>query len=196
MSQYMPTVGSLVLRALARRADHLAFRQGDREFSGRATTQIIARMQRVISETAARGSRVALLGGNRTEIWCAGIAAQLSGMVVSWLHPLASLDNQRAQLEAYGVDLLIVDAVNHGARGGELAADPQIGCKHLVLGPAGHAPDLLALCEQAGRLIAPMSSAADHQKCCDTCAGYRVVYAVDAVDRRKMGSVGEIFRCS
>jgi predicted amidohydrolase len=32
----------------------------------------------------------------------------------------------------------------------------------------------------SGRLIAPMSSAADHQKCCDTCAGYRVVYAVDA----------------
>lgn len=32
----------------------------------------------------------------------------------------------------------------------------------------------------SGRLIAPLSSAADHQKCCDTFAGYRVVYAVDA----------------
>lgn len=150
MSQHMPTVGSLVLRALARRADHLAFRQADREFSGRATADLIARMQRVIGDIAPRGSRVALLGGNRAEIWCAGIAAQLSGMVVSWLHPLASLDNQRGQLEAYGADLLIVDAVNHGARGCELAADPQLGCQHLALGPAGHAPDLLALCEQAG----------------------------------------------
>jgi len=33
---------------------------------------------------------------------------------------------------------------------------------------------------RSGRLIAPLSSAADHQKCCDTFAGYRVVYAVDA----------------
>ena len=45
------------------------------------------------------GTRVAFLTANRADTWCAGVAAQLSRLAITWLHPLGSLDDQLFQLE-------------------------------------------------------------------------------------------------
>jgi fatty-acyl-CoA synthase len=41
---------------------------------------------------------VALLSANRADAWCVGVAAQISRLATTWLHPLASLDDQIDQI--------------------------------------------------------------------------------------------------
>ena len=68
------------------------------------------------------GTRVAFLTANRADTWCAGVAAQLSRLATTWLHPLGSLDDQLFQLEDSEAQMLVVDGVTFRDRGGELAA--------------------------------------------------------------------------
>ena len=68
------------------------------------------------------GTRVAFLTANRADTWCAGVAAQLSRLAITWLHPLGSLDDQLFQLEDSEAQMLVVDGVTFRDRGGELAA--------------------------------------------------------------------------
>ena len=58
----------------------------------------------------APGTRVALLSANRADTWCAGVAAQLSRLAITWLHPLGSLDDQLFQIEDSEAEMLVIDA--------------------------------------------------------------------------------------
>ena len=84
---------------------------------------MIGRMQGVFMQLGfAPGTRVAFLTANRADTWCAGVAAQLSRLAITWLHPLGSLDDQLFQLEDSEAQMLVVDGVTFRDRGGELAA--------------------------------------------------------------------------
>ena len=89
------------------------------------------------------GTRVAFLSANRADIWCAGVAAQLSRLAITWLHPLGSLDDQLFQLEDSEAEMLIVDAAVFRDRGGDLVAKAS-GLKTVfTMGPANYGSDLL-----------------------------------------------------
>lgn len=123
ITQTGPSVSALLLRALARYPDRIAFRWDGGELSYRATADQIGRIQAVFAAAGlGRGTRVAVLAGNQVEAWCASQAALCSGMVSTALHQLGSLDDHLFQLQDFGAEVLVADAAYFGARAAELAA--------------------------------------------------------------------------
>ncbi|MEO8059435.1 MAG: AMP-binding protein [Burkholderiales bacterium] len=155
----LPTTNEVLLRALARYPDRVAFRWDGGQLTYRATADLIGRMQQVYASAGlARGGRVALLMSNLASAWCAGMAALCGGMAVSWLHPMGSLEDHLFQLRDFDADALVVDTKAFGPRGGELAAAaPDLRAVY-TLGPSTFGRDLLAAAEKTGS-HAPMDLA-------------------------------------
>ena len=146
-----PTACGQTLRALARYPSRIAFSWPGGSITYAGATDMIGRMQLVFMRLGlAPGARVAFLTANRADAWCAGVAAQLSRLAITWLHPLGSLDDQLFQIEDSEAEMLVVDGATFRDRGGELASRaPQL--KHVfTLGPAGYGADLLAAIEHGG----------------------------------------------
>ncbi|MBR0933270.1 AMP-binding protein [Bradyrhizobium jicamae] len=139
------------LRALARYPARAAFAWPGGSLSYRGATDLIGAMQSVFMRLGfAPGTRVAILTANRADTWCAGVAAQLSRLAITWLHPLGSVDDQLFQIEDSGAEMLIVDGITFRDRGGELAARAS-GLKTVfTLGAASYGADLLQAVEAAG----------------------------------------------
>ncbi|HWN36281.1 MAG TPA: AMP-binding protein, partial [Pseudonocardia sp.] len=138
----------MTLRALRRYPGRTAFSWDGGTLSYAGATDLIGRIQRVYAERGLRrGQRIAVLTGNRAESWCAAVAAQASGLVLSWLHPLGSLPDQLFQLADLDAAAVVVDAGRFAARGAELA-EALDGVSVLAVGPADFAPDLLAAAER------------------------------------------------
>jgi fatty-acyl-CoA synthase len=146
-----PTVCEQTLRALARYPSRCAFSWPGGSLSYQGATDLIGRIQRVFMQLGlAPGTRVAFLTANRAEAWCAGVAAQLSRLAITWLHPLGSLDDQLFQLEDSDARMLVVDAATFRDRGGDLATKA-IGVETVfTFGPANYGIDLLQTIEAAG----------------------------------------------
>src|SRR3990170_7668200 len=118
-----PAVCEQTLRALARYPERTAFSWPGGSISYRGATDMIGRMQAVLMRLGfAPGTRVAFLTANRADTWCAGVAAQLSQLSITWLHPLGSLDDQLFQIEDSEAAMLVIDADTFRDRGGDLAA--------------------------------------------------------------------------
>ena len=118
-----PAACEQTLRALARYPERTAFSWPGGSITYRGATDMIGRIQSVFMQLGfAPGTRVAFLTANRADTWCAGVAAQLSRLAITWLHPLGSLDDQLFQLEDSEAQMLVVDGVTFRDRGGELAA--------------------------------------------------------------------------
>src|SRR6476661_7783605 len=119
----LPVACEQTLRALARYPSRTAFSWPGGSLTYQGASDLIGRMQGVFVRLGlAPGSRVALLTANRADSWCAGVAAQLSRLAITWLHPLGSLDDQLFQIADSDAQLLVIDAANFRDHGGELAA--------------------------------------------------------------------------
>jgi fatty-acyl-CoA synthase len=146
-----PVVGEQTLRALARYPLRTAFAWPGGSLSYQGATDLIGRIQAVFMRLGFQpGARVAFLSANRADIWCAGVAAQLSQLAITWLHPLGSLDDQLFQLEDSEAEMLIVDAAAFRDRGGDLVAKAGILKTVFTMGPANYGSDLLVAAEEAG----------------------------------------------
>jgi fatty-acyl-CoA synthase len=146
-----PTVCGQTLRALARYPSRVAFSWPGGSITYRGATELIGRIQTVFMQAGLEpGARVAFLTANRADTWCAGIAAQLSRLAITWLHPLGSLDDQLFQIEDSEARILVVDADTFRDRGGDLAAKAPYLKTIFTLGPAGYGVDLLAAADHAG----------------------------------------------
>src|SRR4030088_715188 len=120
-----PTVCSQTLRALARYPSRVAFSWPGGSITYGGATELIGRMQKVFMQLGLEpGARVAFLTANRADTWCAGVAAQLSRLSITWLHPLGSLDDQLFQIEDSDAEMLVIDADTFRDRGGGLASRP------------------------------------------------------------------------
>jgi fatty-acyl-CoA synthase len=150
-----PPVCEQTLRALARYPSRTAFAWPGGSLTYQGATDLIGRIQAVFMRLDLKaGTRVAFVTANRADTWCAGIVAQLAQLALTWLHPLGSLDDQLFQLEDSDAEMLVVDPVTFGNRGGDLAAKAQ-GLKHVfTIGPANFGSDLLAAAEQSGSATA------------------------------------------
>ncbi len=146
-----PTVCGQTLRALARYPSRTAFSWPGGSITYQGATELIGRMQKVFMQLGLEpGARVAFLTANRADTWAAGIAAQLSRLSITWLHPLGSLDDQLFQIEDSDARILVIDADTFRDRGGDLAARAS-GLSHVfTLGPANYGVDLLAAVDDAG----------------------------------------------
>jgi fatty-acyl-CoA synthase len=140
-----PTACGQTLRALARYPDRTAFSWPGGSLTYRGVTELIGRIQKVFMQLSlAPGTRVAFLTANRADTWCAGVAAQLSRLAITWLHPLGSLDDQLFQIEDSEAQVLVIDADTFRDRGGDLAARTANLRGLFTLGAAGYGIDLLA----------------------------------------------------
>ncbi len=150
-----PPVAEQTLRALARYPSHTAFAWPGGTLSYQGAADLIGRIQAVFMRLGLKpGTRAAFLTANRADTWCAGNAAQLSRLALTWLHPLGSLDDQLFQLEDSEAEMLVVDPVTFRDRGGALAAKAK-GLKHVfTMGPADYGVDLLAAAEASGSATA------------------------------------------
>jgi fatty-acyl-CoA synthase len=150
-----PAACEQTLRALARYPERTAFSWPGGSITYQGATDLISRIQSVFMQLSfLPGTRVAFLTANRADTWCAGVAAQLSRLAITWLHPLGSLDDQLFQLEDSEAQMLVVDGITFRDRGGELAAKSS-GLKTVfTLGPADYGADLLATVEAAGSATA------------------------------------------
>jgi fatty-acyl-CoA synthase len=146
-----PTVGAQALRALSRHPSRVAFSWPGGSLTYQGATDLIGRMQKVFMQLGLEpGARVAFLTANRAESWCAGIAAQLSRLAITWLHPLGSLEDQFFQLEDSEAEILVVDAQVFRDRGGAIASKAS-GLKTVfTLGTADYGADLLAAVDAVG----------------------------------------------
>ena len=140
-----PTACEQALRALARYPSRVAFSWPGGSITYAGATELIGRIQKVFIQLGLEpGTRVAFLTANRADTWCAGVAAQLSRLAITWLHPLGSLDDQLFQIEDSQAQVLVVDADAFRDRGGELAARTSNLRGLFTLGAAGYGIDLLA----------------------------------------------------
>jgi fatty-acyl-CoA synthase len=146
-----PAVCGQTLRALARYPSRVAFSWPGGSITYRGATELIGRIQKVFMQLGlAPGSRVAFLTANRADTWCAGVAAQLSRLSITWLHPLGSLDDQVFQIEDSEAQMLVVDADTFRDRGGDLATRASQLKNIFTLGSANYGVDLLAAADGAG----------------------------------------------
>jgi fatty-acyl-CoA synthase len=150
-----PTAGALVLRALRRFPDRIAFAWDGGTMTYAGAVDLIGRMQRVfIASGLSRGSTVAILTANRADAWCAGIAAQACAARTTWLHPIGSFGDHAEQLDDAEVDVLVVDVRSFGERGGELAARAPSVRATFTLGAAEYGRDLLRAADDVGAATA------------------------------------------
>jgi fatty-acyl-CoA synthase len=150
-----PPVCEQTLRALQRYPSRTAFSWPGGSLSYQGAIDLIGCVQAVFMRLGLEpGTRVAFLSANRADSWCAGVAAQLSRLAITWLHPLGSLDDQLFQLEDSEARMLVVDAAAFRDRGGTLAAKAEGVSTVFTLGPADYGVNLLAAIEQAGHATA------------------------------------------
>src|ERR1700716_674945 len=146
-----PTVCGQTLRALGRYPSRVASSGPGGSIPYQGATELIGRIQKVFMQLGLQpGARVAFLTANRADTWCAGVAAQLSRLSITWLHPLGSLDDQLFQIEDSEAQMLVVDADTFRDRGGDLASKAS-GLKIVfTLGPANYGAALLSAVDAAG----------------------------------------------
>jgi len=158
----LPTTCEQALRALARYPSRTAFAWPGGSISYRGTTDLIGRIQDVLMRLHLQpGTRVAFLTANRADTWCAGVAAQLARLAITWLHPLGSREDQLFQIEDSDAEVLVIDPAAFHDRGGELAAKASGIRTVFTVGPASYGIDLLAAAEQTGVATARCLAAAD-----------------------------------
>ena len=155
-SQSGSTVGETAIRILKRFPDQKAFTWDGGELTYRGALDKIGQFQHALHTAGLRpGDVIAVLGGNRAEVWCSTVAVQASDMTLTWLHPMGSLDDHLFQLVDSEARCVIVDEVFHETRGGELTdlcAD--IDVQVMSLAPSTFAPDLQTRSANAGSVRA------------------------------------------
>jgi fatty-acyl-CoA synthase len=149
---FAPTTTTMILRALSRFPGREAFVWDGGKLTYSAVRDLISGLQSGMVEGGLRkGDVVALLASNSAEAWCAGIAAQALGLLITWLHPLGSLTDHLAVIEDIEATVLVVDPKTHGQRGGELASRAAGQLKvTFTMGRAEFGRDLLAAARSAG----------------------------------------------
>ncbi len=156
------TYAGLMLRALARWGDRVAFSGYGGGYTYAQSLDLVGRYQAVMQGAGAvRGQRIALLNANRAEAWLAGIAAQALGLCATALHPLGAYEDQQFILEDGEIDFLFVDTENYLEKGAQLAAATGRLRQVFTLGPADYGLDLRASAEAAGAVSAHLLAQPD-----------------------------------
>ncbi len=147
------SMGELVVRAIQRGGDRDAFVLDDRHLTYREFGETLSRLVQCLQARGlGRGDAIATLSSNRPEAFLVTAAAYLTGMRVTWMHPLSSEDDHAYILEDSGVHTLFVDETSFAARAAALR-ERVPGLRTLyAFGPCAIAEDIVA----ASRAYAPV----------------------------------------
>jgi fatty-acyl-CoA synthase len=144
------TYGELVVGALSRFPDRVAFRHQGRDWTYRQTAEQIARWIAVLrGHGLGAGHGVGVLSPNRPEVWFGQTAAVLAGGRYTALHPLGSLDDHLYACDEAELRFLIVDPA-FAERAGELAARSAAVEQVFTAGPSEIGENLTVLAERVG----------------------------------------------
>src|SRR2546430_10660313 len=104
-----PTGTTMILRALARCPERMAFSWDGGSLTYRAALDLIARLQAAMAAAGLKkGQTTAFLSANSAETWCAGVAAAGLGLGATRPHPPGALDDHLQGIEGAQATLLIV----------------------------------------------------------------------------------------
>ncbi len=139
------TMGDLILRAVRRGGEHIAFVLDEQAISYR---EFGAQLSRMVQALEARGLRhgdpIAVLSSNRPEAILVNAAGYLMGLRATWMHPLASEDDHAYLLEDSGVTTLFVDSGTFAERAASLRVRVPGLERVFGLGPNDFGEDILA----------------------------------------------------
>jgi fatty-acyl-CoA synthase len=139
----------MVLGALRRFPDRVAFRQDGVEWTYRQTSELVARWVSVLCARGLRpGEGVGVLSPNRPEVWLGQTATPMAGGRFTPLHPMGSLDDHRYVCDEAELRFLLVDPA-YAERASALAE----GCASVegvfTFGPAAVGEDMSRLAAEA-----------------------------------------------
>ncbi len=141
----MPLLPHLVIDGLNRYSDRPFLRVGEQTVTYAEARAQASRFAQALAATGvAKGSRTAVLSGNRAEVIYNLCANLLIGSCNTPLHPMGSAADQAFVLKDAGIETLVYDPAWFGARAAELAARVP-GLKLLAFGPTEVGDDLNAL---------------------------------------------------
>ena len=140
------SVGELVVSAVQRGGDRVAFISDDSRWTYRELGELLSRVIQVLTARGlARGDAVATLSANRPEAFLITAAAYVMGLRITWMNPTSSEDDHAYILADSGVQTLFVDPLNFSERARTLAARVPGVVRLLSFGPNdGFGEDLLA----------------------------------------------------
>ena len=106
-----PLMPHMLIDGLNRHEDEPCLYLGDQVASyadvRKSTSQLVQALQ---SKGLGKGSKIAVISGNRPEVLSNIAAMQINGSIGSPLHPLGSLDDHSYVIEHAGIDALVFDA--------------------------------------------------------------------------------------
>jgi fatty-acyl-CoA synthase len=157
------TMGDLVVRAIERGGDRVAFVLDDQSLTYLEFGDRLGRLMRALADRGVRrGDAIATLSSNRPEAFMVTAAAYLMGLRTTWMHPLGSEDDHAYLLEDSGVTTLLVDPPMFGERAKRLRERLPGLRQVLGLGTNDFGDDILAAaqaCEPAP--LVPQASVDD-----------------------------------
>jgi fatty-acyl-CoA synthase len=139
------TYGEIVLSALRRFPQRIAFQQDGRTLTYRQAEDALARWVTALTHRGlGPGHGVGVLSLNRPEVWLGQTAPLLAGGRYTALHPLGSLDDHLYMCHEAGLRFLLVDPA-YAERAGQLAARSPSVEAVFTFGPADVGEDMIAL---------------------------------------------------
>ena len=143
------SLGELIVTAIQRGGDAIAFIHGERQTTYRAFGAQLARLVAALdAQGLKKGDTIATLSGNRPEAFLVSAAGYLMGLRVGWINPTASENDQAYLLTDADVGTLFIDPDLFRERGQRLAERTGIG-RVFWLAATEAGTDLDALCRDA-----------------------------------------------
>jgi len=111
-------MGDLIVRAVQRGGDRVAFVLDDRQLTYREFGELLSRfIQALEARGLKKGDAIATLSSNRPEAFLTTAASYVMGLRITWLHPLGSEDDHAYMIEDSGVTTLFFDPESFTERG-------------------------------------------------------------------------------
>ncbi len=149
------SLGDVVISALRRHPERIAFRQDGVQISYRQTEDALLRWVTLFHQLGLRpGEGVGLLSPNRPEAWLAQVAPSLAGGRYTALHPLGSLEDHLHACNEAELRFVLVDPA-YAERAGQLAEKSGAVEAVFTFGPSDVGRDFLRMAAEvtpSGRL--------------------------------------------
>jgi fatty-acyl-CoA synthase len=143
-----PTMGDLMVNAIRRGGDRVAFIHDDRQITYRRFGQMLSSLIQALEARGLRqGESIAVLSANRPEAFLIRAASDVMGLRITLISPVSSEDDHAYILNDASVGTLFVDPQNFAERARALR-DRVPGLKRFFgFGPLAFGEDILAALE-------------------------------------------------
>ncbi|CAO3427854.1 AMP-binding protein [Azospirillum endophyticum] len=162
------TMGELLIRCIEQGGDAIAFASNGKPTTYREFGALLSRMVQLFEGRGLRrGDGIACLAANSMEAFLVGAACYMTGIRITNLHPLASVDDQAFMLADCGARILFFDPHSHRESAMQLSGRmPALQMLALGQGAGADYETRDALTEAARFEAAPLVSTAEPDDLC------------------------------